>query len=144
MIIGRREVIHTVGRVPVPGSRVLDLRESLRSSATAAPMRRAEPRVPIRILCAYELCESIGADAVVIQQGEVYGLNRSAHGILMLMGHAPRLGQLIELRIAETWWRSSLNLYEVRWTKPVPVESQSDLFLVGGRLTFGPSHYWTV
>jgi hypothetical protein len=36
-----------------------------------------------------------------------------------------------------------MNLYEVQWTKPVQVESHGELYLVGCRLTFGPSHYWS-
>jgi len=108
---------------------------------TLAPTRRREGRFVAQKLCTYELCESIDEEAVVIQQGEAYSLNRSAHGILLLMGNAPRPQQLLELHIAESRWRRSLNLYEVQWTKPVYVESQSDLFLVGCRLTFGPSRY---
>lgn len=142
MMIGTREMIHTVSPVQAARPGALETREPLISSPAAVPTRRREPRVETRTLCAYELCESIGAEAVVIQQGEVYSLNRSEHGILVLMGHAPRLTQLIELRIPESWWRYSMNLYEVQWTKSVHVESWGDLYLVGCRLTFGPSYYW--
>lgn len=145
MMIGTREVIRestpcVPGNVPAgllaaaPGEEV----------GTLVPTRRREARVEEQKLCTYELCESIDEEAVVIQQGEVYSLNRSAHGILVLMGHAPRTQQLLEVHIPESRWRRSLNLYEVQWTKPVRVESQGDLFLVGCRLTFGPSRYWTI
>jgi hypothetical protein len=110
---------------------------------TAVPARRGEPRTDERKICTYELCESIDDEAVAIQQGEVFSLNRSAHGILVLMGQAPRRHQLMELHIPESWWRRSMNLYEVQWTKPVQVESHGELYLVGCRLTFGPSHYWS-
>lgn len=143
MMIGTREVIHeshpyVAGSVQAgflvaaPGEQV----------GTLVPTRRREVRVGEQKLCTYELCESIDEEAVVIQQGEVYSLNRSAHGILILMGTAPRTQQLLELHIPESRWRRSLNLYEVQWTKPVHVDSQGDLFLVGCRLTFGPSRYW--
>ena len=110
---------------------------------TLTPTRRYESRVKERKLCTYERCESIDEEGVVIQQGEVYSLNRSAHGILIPMGSQPRAQQLLELHIPESRWRRSLNLYEVQWTKPVQVDDQGDLFLAGCRLTFGPSRYWT-
>ncbi|TKS58608.1 MAG: hypothetical protein EWM72_02904 [Nitrospira sp.] len=143
MIIGTREVIHeshpyVAGSVQA-GFFVAALGEQV---GTLGPTRRREVRVGEQKLCSYELCESIDEEAVVIQQGEVYSLNRSAHGILILMGNAPRTQQLLELHIPESRWRRSLNLYEVQWTKPVHVDSQGDLFLVGCRLTFGPSRYW--
>lgn len=141
MMIGAREVIHHLygnwkpeSIVPMVGAR---------TPAVPEPTRRQEPRVEERKICAYELCESIDEEAVVIQQGEVYSLNRSAHGLLVLMGQVPRLKQLMEVHIPESKWRRFMNLYVVQWTKPIHVESQGDLFLVGCRLTFGPSHYWT-
>lgn len=142
MMIGTREVIHRLSGNWTAG--VLDplAREPLTLTA-GTPARRHEPRLDERKICAYELCESIDDESVVIQQGEVFTVNRSRHGILLLMGHHPRVQQLIELDIPESRWRHSKNLYEVQWTKAVPVESQGDLFLVGCRLTFGPSRYWT-
>jgi hypothetical protein len=144
MRIGTREVIRESPArlsgnlsagflVAVPGAEV----------GTLAPTRRREARFEEQKLCSYELCESIDEDAVVIQQGEVYSVNRSEHGILVLMGHAPRRQQLLELHIPESRWRRSLNLYEVQWTKPVEVDAHGELYLVGCRLTFGPSRYWT-
>jgi hypothetical protein len=105
--------------------------------------RRTEARVHYHRVCEFELCESIDEDTVVIQQGEAYTLNRSAHGVLLLMGAPPHRNQLLELHIPESWWRHSMTLFEVQWTKPVQVESQGELFLVGCRLMFGPSRYWT-
>lgn len=112
--------------------------------AAGAPglTRRREVRVAERQLCTYELCNAINEATVVIQHGETYSLNRSAHGILILMGSRPQVLQLLELHIPESRWRRSLNLYEVRWTTSVHVDAQGELFLVGCRLTFGPSRYW--
>lgn len=106
------------------------------------PTRRYETRVTEQKLCRYEVCESITDEAVVIQYGEVYSLNRSAHGILLLMGSRPETRQLLELHIPESRWRRSLNLYEIRWTKLISMDDLGDLFLVGCRLVFGPSRYW--
>jgi hypothetical protein len=44
--------------------------------------------------------------------------------------------------VAETRREYSLNLYEVQWTRVIPVESQGHLFLVGCRLILGASRYW--
>lgn len=104
--------------------------------------RREERRVSEQRGCTYTLCQSIDGTGGVIQEGEAYSLNRSEHGILILMGQAPNPRQLIELHIPESNWRRSLNLYEVRWSKPVSVESRGDLYFVGCRLMFGPSRYW--
>ena len=106
------------------------------------PSRRGEARVNEQKVCAYSLCESLNGERVTIEQGEVYCINRSEHGILVLMGGRPRTRQLLELHVAETRWEYSLSLYEVQWTKLIPVESHGDLFLVGCRLVFGASRYW--
>ncbi|TKB69334.1 MAG: hypothetical protein E8D52_10270 [Nitrospira sp.] len=106
------------------------------------PSRRREERVNEQKVCAYSLCESLDGQRVTIQQGEVYCINRSEHGILVLMGGRPRKQQLLELHVAETRWEYSLSLYEVQWMKPVLVESHGELFLVGCRLVFGASRYW--
>lgn len=106
------------------------------------PSRRREARVNEQKVCAYSLCESLDGQQVTIEQGEVYCVNRSEHGILVLMGGRPRKQQLMELHVAETRWEYSLSLYEVQWTKLVPVESHGELFLVGCRLVFGASRYW--
>ena len=148
MMIGTREVIHEtclpLSEIRQIGAFASADREGRRKAiAGRTPTRRQEARINTRQICSYELCESIDAEEVVIQQGEVYTLNRSAHGILLLMGQAPRKEQLLELHISESWGRHSMNLFQVQWTKAIPVESQGDLFLVGCRLTFGPARYWT-
>jgi hypothetical protein len=93
-------------------------------------------------VCTYSLCESIEETEVVIQEGEAYSLNRSPHGIMLLMGYSPNAKQVLEVHIPEARWRRSLNLYEVQWAKPISVEARGDLHLVGCRLMFGPSRYW--
>lgn len=143
MNIGTKEVIREspisrVGSLNADASMVgahKDAEESFLS-------RRREARVNEQKVCAYSLCESLNGERVTIEQGEVYCINRSEHGILVLMGGRPRTQQLLELHVAETRWEYSLSLYEVQWTKIVPVESHGDLFLVGCRLVFGASRYW--
>lgn len=104
--------------------------------------RRQEVRVHESNVCAYGLCESIDGERMVIEQGEVYSLDRSEHGILVLMGNQPRSRQLLELHVPQARWEYALNLYEVRWTKRVPVESRGNLYMVGCRLVLGASRYW--
>ena len=61
--------------------------------ATTIPSeRRREVRRAYRKVCSYEVLEAIGEESVVIRQGEVFALNRSREGILILMGQAPAGG----------------------------------------------------
>lgn len=143
MRIGTREVIHT-SHSYVAEYVQAGLRPGMSSGpvTTPFPTRRREDRVAEQRVCTYEFCEAIDEAGVTIQQGEAYSLNRSPHGILLFMGSLPHRQQLLEVHVPESNWRRSLNLYEVQWAKPVPVESRGELFLVGCRLMFGPSRYW--
>ncbi len=143
MNIGTKEVMHEspicrVGNRNTEAA-VVALHKDVKASF---PPRRREDRVNEQKVCAYSLCELLDGEQVTIEQGEVYCINRSEHGILLLMGVQPRKRQLLEIHVAETRWEYSLSLYEVQWTKIVPVESHGELFLVGCRLVFGASRYW--
>ncbi len=145
MRTGPRDVVRTDHlRVIKDLTAVLLAGPSDGSACIPIPSRRREARVAEGRICTYELCESIDEETVVIQQGEMYSLNRSSHGILLLMGCAPRREQLIEVRIPESRRRRLPNLYEVQWTKSVRIESCGDLVFVGCRLVFGPSRYWAL
>jgi len=143
MNIGTKEVIHDL---PICRARNLNTKaagDGVRKDVEVPfPSRRREARVNEQKVCAYSLCESPDGKHVTIEQGKVYCINRSEHGILVLMGGRPRKRQLLELHVAETRWEYSLSLYEVRWTKIVPVEPHGELFLVGCGLVFGASRYW--
>ena len=121
----------------------LDLQQaSAVLSATAAPpARRGEARVEYRSMCTYEVLEADEDQSVVIEQGEAFALNRSKDGILLVMGKAPRDKQSIEVHTSRFGWGKTVNVFEVRWSKPVQVESLGYLYLVGCRRTFGPCHY---
>lgn len=105
-------------------------------------VRRQEHRVSEQRVCSYTFCDSLDETGGVLQEGEAYSLNRSPHGIQLLMGYLPKPKQILELHIPESNWRRALNLYEVQWSKPVSIESRGDLYLIGCRLMFGPSRYW--
>ncbi len=105
--------------------------------------RRREARVSGSSVYGYSLCKSFEAERIVIEQGELYSLNHSERGILVLMGTQPQTQQLLELHVPQPRWEYPVNLYEVQWTKILPVEPHGNLFLVGCRLLFGTSRYWT-
>jgi len=99
--------------------------------------RREESRIEDCHSCSYELIAPGEPGAAGVQQGQVFTLNRSAHGMLLLMGQALRPNQRIEVHSAKLgWWRSTM-VYDVRWTRPIQLGPQGDLFLVGCRLTTG-------
>ncbi|MDF0651265.1 MAG: hypothetical protein P0121_07315 [Nitrospira sp.] len=142
MIIGMKEVIH---ESPMSRGRNLNAEAAVagvRKDAEASfPSRRREMRVGEQKVCSYSRCESFDGEQVTIEQGEGYCINRSEHGILVMIGERPQQRQLLELHVAETRWEYSMSLYEVQWTKMLPIESNGELFLVGCRLIFGASRY---
>ncbi len=97
--------------------------------------RRQEARVEDRHWYTYELYESPldGAEAVV--EGRLLSINRSAHGILLLMRESPHARQLIVLSNPQLGWHRSTMVYEVCWVRALSIDSDGDQFLVGGRLT---------
>lgn len=111
------------------------------SATTTPPARRGEARIEYRSLCTYEVLEARDDQSVVIEQGEAFALNRSMEGILLIMGKAPQGKQSIEVHTSRFGWGKTVNVFEVRWTKPVQVESLGHLYLVGCRRIFGPCHY---
>jgi len=105
------------------------------------PGRRCEVRMDYRRMCSYEVLEAIEGESVVIGQGEAFALNRSKEGMLLLIALAPHAKQLIEVHTSRSGWGRTVNIFETRWTRLVPVESLGDLYLVGCQRIFGPCHY---
>ena len=87
------------------------------------------------------MVDSIEEDSVGIRQGEVFALNRSKEGMLLLMGQAPHKKQLIEVHSLRAGSDQTVNVFETRWTKPLPVESLGSLYLIGCKRIFGPLDY---
>ena len=110
-------------------------------ATTIPPGRRSEARMEYRGICSYEVLEAIDEESVVIEQGEAFPINRSTEGMLLLMGQARQANQLIEVHTRRSGWGRTANVFEVRWTRPVQVESFGNLYLVGCRRTVGPCHY---
>ena len=97
--------------------------------------RRREARVEDRHWYSYETYESRfdGAEAVV--EGRLLSLNRSAHGILLLMRESPHARQLIALYNPRLGWHRSTMVYQVCWVRVLPIDSDGSQFLVGCRQT---------
>ncbi len=111
-------------------------------SATAIPPeRRGEARIDDRCLCSYEVLEAIEEESVVIGQGKAIALNRSTEGLLLFLRQAPYAKQLIEVHILRFGLGRTVNVFDVRWIRPVQVKSLGNLYLVGCRRMFGPCHY---
>lgn len=145
MRLGTREIVRAGSSIPETVSdQIADSVLGRGPLDVSFPNRRLEIRTADQKVCAYEICTSINETGTVIEQGEAYSLNRSAHGILLLIGCFPRVGQILELRIFESRWCRSVGLYNVQWTKPLSVDSCGRLCLVGCHLVFGPSRYWAV
>ena len=123
------------------GDTDLDHVSAVMAVTAVLPARRGEARTEYRSMCTYEVLEAHDDQSVVIEQGEAFALNRSTEGILLLMGKPPQGKQSIEVHTSGSGWGKTVNVFEVRWTKPVQVESLGNLYLVGCRRTFGPCHY---
>jgi hypothetical protein len=103
--------------------------------------RRCEARVEYRCRCSCELVEAIDEELAFFEQGEAFALNRSAEGMLLVMGRALHVMQLIEVHAFHSRWGQTVNVYEARWTRPIQVESLGNLYLVGCRRIFGPLYH---
>lgn len=109
--------------------------------ASISRVRRREARTDDRQMCSYELLEAVKEEAVAIRYGEAIMLNRSVEGMLLLMDPAPDTSQIIEVRTSRSRWARTIHIFETRWVRPLQVEQQGILYLVGCRRIFGPCHY---
>lgn len=103
--------------------------------------RRSEARKDDRRPCSYEIRETIEHESVVVGHGEAFAVNRSMEGVLLLMATAPHAKQLLEVHSLESRWSRTVSIFEPRWVRTIPVESQEHRFLVGCGRIVGPCHY---
>ncbi|HKP01596.1 MAG TPA: hypothetical protein VJU02_08185 [Nitrospiraceae bacterium] len=108
------------------------------TAATTPPERRCEARVKYHCRCSYEVAEAIDGEVAFFEYGEAFALNRSEEGMLLVMGHALHVAQLIEVHAFHAQWGRTVNVYETRWTGPIQVGTCGNLYLVGCRRIFGP------
>ena len=92
-------------------------------------------------LSAHVFVETNKEGPVVTGQGEAFAVNRSTEGMLLLSALVPHAEQLIEVRTPCFGWGRTVNIFEVRWTRPVEAESLGNLYLIGCRRILGPCHY---
>jgi hypothetical protein len=123
------------------GNNDVDQASAVMPDTAIPPGRRCEARVDYRSMCSYEVLEGIDEESAVIEQRKAFALNRSTDGMLLFMALAPHAKQLIEVHTLRSGWGRTANVFEVRWTRLVQVESFGNLYLVGCRLIFGPCHY---
>lgn len=109
------------------------------TAATISLERRSEARPEYHCRCSYEVAEAIDEELAFFEQGEAFALNRSAEGMLLIMGYARHVRQLIEVHAFHSRWGRTKNVYEIRWNRPIQVQSLGNLYLVGCRRIFGPS-----
>lgn len=108
------------------------------TAAPTSPERRCEARVEYQCRCSYEVAEAIDGKVAFFEYGEAFALNRSVEGMLLVMGHALHIAQLIEVHAFHSRWGQTVNVCEARWARPIQVESLGNLYLVGCRRIFGP------
>ena len=123
------------------GDEDVDQTSAVMAATTIPQVRRCEERTEYRRTCSYEVLEAIEGESVVIEQGEAFALNRSTEGMLLVMGRAPHAKQLIEVHTPRSRWGRTVNVFEVRWSSPIQLESLGNLYMVGCRRLFGPCHY---
>ena len=107
------------------------------TAATTPPERRCEGRGEYRCRCSYEVAEAIDREVAFFEYGEAFALNRSVGGMLLVMGHALHVAQLVEVQAFHSQLGRTVNVCEARWTRPIQVESLGNLYLVGCRRLFG-------
>ena len=112
------------------------------TAATTPPERRCEARVEYRCRCSYEVAEAIDEELAFFEYGEAFAFNRSVGGVLLVMGHALHVAQLIEVHAFHSQLGRTVNVCEARWARPIQVESLGNLYLVGCRRIFGPVTIW--
>ena len=95
--------------------------------------RRRETRVEDRHWYTYEMYDSLSAGAEAVAEGKVLSVNRSAHGILLVMSEPPRVRQLVALSNPRLGWYRSMMVYEICWAQSLPIGGEGNQFLVGCR-----------
>jgi hypothetical protein len=115
-----------------------DQASNVTSGQTISLERRSEARKNHLDLCSYEMLDATEEEPAVIEEGTAVALNRSTEGILLLMCRAPQAKQLIEVHSSRQGRDGTVDVFDVRWTKTVLVESFENLYLVGCQRMFGP------
>jgi hypothetical protein len=118
--------------------------EAMAASRKLFLERRFELRKTAARSCQLGLMQPGDHDEAMFEEQTGVLVNESRSGMLLMLGSSPPEGKLIEVHTGGTSLRPFFSLVEVRWSKPIRNTSEGDLYLVGCRMSFGPSSYWAI
>ncbi|NWF71644.1 MAG: hypothetical protein HXY51_01175 [Nitrospirae bacterium] len=99
--------------------------------------RRDSERLSCVQIYPYELMRFVDGSTVQLTEGAGYSINRSIGGMLLLLPEKVDRQQVFEIQVPPAMKREELTkLGEVRWTRLIPVDSCTNMYLVGIRLLF--------
>lgn len=101
--------------------------------------RRSSERLPLIQACPYQLSKVAGGGDIELSEGYALSINISSGGMLLFMRQAPSERQVFEVRAPSAAAReqeSITKLVEVRWTRQIPLGTDSSMHLVGNRFLF--------
>jgi len=117
-------------------------RETQNDSRKMFLERRFETRKQSTRSCQLGIMQAIDPTDAVFEEQVGVTVNQSSSGMQLLLGSAPQKGKLLEVHVDAKGLKPSFSLVEVRWSKLVRKTADGELYLVGCRLSFGPSTYW--
>jgi len=96
--------------------------------------RRDSERVSCMQVYPYELTSYVDSCTVQLREGAGYSINRSAGGMLLLLPEKVDTQQVFEIQAPpEARGEALTKLGVVCWTRPIPVDAQVTMYLVGVR-----------
>jgi hypothetical protein len=97
-------------------------------------MRRDTERWSCRQVYPYELTRVLDGSTVQLREGAGYSINRSIGGMLLLLPEKVYTQQVFAIQEPSEIKREEFSkLGEVRWTRPIEVDSYGNMYLVGIR-----------
>jgi hypothetical protein len=98
--------------------------------------RREGERVSCKLVVPFRLTKTDGKMLMMLE-GQGHAINRSARGMLLLLPEEVNTGHVLEIHLpSQTHTEQSTKLLEVCWVRPVPVNTQANMYLAGTRLLF--------
>ncbi len=99
--------------------------------------RRDSEREPCKLVCFFELTTPAGSDAVTLTTGSGHVINRSGRGMLLLLPEKVNKQQVVEIQVpSDAMKEQDTKVVEVCWTRPIEVDDQAKMYLVGTRFLF--------
>lgn len=107
--------------------------------AVAIPQCVRRARVAVSRSCSYAMTEWRDSNALLFHEGEALSINVSSGGMLLLMPHSPHVRQVFEVYAPKPGEEGkTLALVEVRWTRPISMDSSEGMSLVGVEFLLNP------